>query len=102
MEAVKKKRKPPDLPEDENERFDLIVEAMFQSLKALLPEAGYEDAKVVLMVECGDRQACLAGGMADQGDGFAFIMEMATAYAEAVGIKMIATRASGPMTEGQG
>jgi hypothetical protein len=96
------KKKKPELPEDENERFDLIMEAMFQSLKSLLPEAGYEDAKVVLMVECGDRQACLAGGMADKGDGFAFIMEMATAYAEAVGIKMIATRASGPVTEGQG
>lgn len=99
---MKKKPKKPDLPEDEDERFDLIAETMFQSIKALLPEAGYENPKVVLMIECGDRQACLAGGMVDQGDGFAFIMEMATAYAEAVGIKMIATRASGPVTEGQG
>jgi hypothetical protein len=97
-----KRKKPPELPEDEDERFELIAGAMFESIKSLLPEAGYEDYRLVLMVECGDRQACLAGGMADKGEGFAFIMEMATAYAEAVGIKMIATRASGPMTEGQG
>jgi hypothetical protein len=99
MEAVKKK---PDFPEDENERFDLIAEAMFQSLKSLLPEAGFEDFQLVLMLQAGPRQACLAGGFLDKGEGFAFIMEMATAYAEAVGIKMIATRASGPISGGQG
>jgi hypothetical protein len=95
-------KKRPELPDDENDRFDLIAEAMFQSLKSILPEAGYEDFQLVLMIQAGERQACLAGGFADKGEGFAFIMEMATAYAEAVGIKMIATRASGPISGGQG
>jgi hypothetical protein len=102
---VKKKREKPDLPEDPDERFDLISESMLFSLKGLLADVGYEDFKLMLFFEApGDpiRVASMATGFESKPEAFEFIMERATEFAEAVGIRMIATHATGPASEGQG
>ena len=98
----RKKKALESLPDDPDERWDVVTATLFQTIREAFAELGYGDGKIVLMLEEGDRQAVLGGGFEDKPDGFAFIREMATAYAEAVGIKMIATRATGPIAEGQG
>lgn len=85
----------------DDDRWEAVTQTTFETIKEALREIGYTDAKIVLMLESGERQAVLGAGFTEPGEGFEFIMEMATAYAEAVGIRMIATRASGPIKEGR-
>jgi len=101
-ESDRKQRAIDSLPDDPDERFDIVASTMFQTLRDAMEELGYADGRMVLMLEAGENQSCLAAGFEEPPEGFAFIMEIATAYAESIGIRMIATRATGPMKEGRG
>lgn len=93
----------------EETRFQTVSEAMMEGVEAALQAAGFEHFQFVLALDVPASEegralsATMArGAFADKLAAFEFVMEHATAMAEAIGIRMMAHKVEPPSSWGRG